>query len=251
MDIKNNLLNNTKIKAITDGKQIFPHFLEKEEKNKRGLKLYYYMWLSRLFIFSATIFLLLFLAASLSLFKLAPQVTVEPFLIINQNSSAEMVIAEPIATNMASKEKLMETFVKQYVIYRNSIVSDTKEMQTRWYPGGLIHFLSSEAVFKNFYEPIERDLPQMVSNGQNREVEILSVGKVGGQKSPVWKVDFKTYETSNSSRDSATGVIVPKIRYWTASVTPFFVPERIFTGRRLINHLGFTVYRYNQSEVSF
>ena len=251
MDIKNNLLNATKIKAITDGKQIFPRFLEKEEKTKKGIKLYYYMWLSRLFIFFATLSLLLFLAASLSLFNLAPQVTVEPFLIINQNSSEEMVVAEPIATNMASREKLMETFVKQYIIYRNSIVSDNTEMQTRWYPGGLINFLSSEPVFKAFYEQIEQELPNMISNGINREVEILSIGKVGGAKSSVWKVDYKTYETSNTTRDQSTGSIIPKIRYWTASVTPFFIPERIFTGRRLINHLGFTVYRYNQSEVSF
>ena len=40
-----------------------------------------------------------------------------------------------------------------------------------------------------------------------------------------------------------------KERYWTASVTARFYPERVFMGRRLINPIGFTVTRYSQSEV--
>ncbi len=250
MSSNNNLLDTESPKAITDGKRNFPKFLEQEEKNKKGLKLYYYIWLSRLFIFLATLSLILFLAASLSLFSLAPKVTVEPFLIINQNSSEEMVVTEPIALDMASKEKMMETYVKQYIIYRNMIISDQMEMMTRWYPGGLINFLSSEKVFKEFYDGYQKTWGKIMQDGINREVEILSINKVGGQKSPVWKVDFKTYETSNMDKDE-NGNLNLKVKYWTASVTSFFVPERIFTGRRLINHLGFTVYRYSQTEVSF
>ena len=250
MSANNNLLDTERPKAITDGKRNFPKFLEQEEKNKKGLKLYYYIWLSRLFIFLATLSLILFLAASLSLFSLAPKVTVEPFLIINQNSSEEMVVTEPIALDMASKEKMMETYVKQYIIYRNMIISDQMEMMTRWYPGGLINFLSSEKVFKEFYDGYQKIWGKIMQDGINREVEILSINKVGGQKSPVWKVDFKTYETSNMDKDE-NGNLNLKVKYWTASVTSFFVPERIFTGRRLINHLGFTVYRYSQTEVSF
>lgn len=250
MDKNNNLLNNTQPKAITDGNHDFPRFLEQTEKEKKGIKLYYYMWLSRLFIFLATLSLLLFLAASLSLFRLAPQVTVEPFLIINQNSSEEMVVAEPIAPDMASKEKMMETFVKQYIIYRNSIISDEKEMMTRWHPGGLINFLSSEKVFQEFYDSYQKDWGSIIQKGINREVEIISINKVGGDKSLVWKVDFITYEISNANRDEK-GSLNLKVNYWTAAVTSLFVPERIFTGRRLINHLGFTVYKYNQSEARF
>ena len=69
--------------------------------------------------------------------------------------------------------------------------------------------------------------------------------------SPVWKVDFKTYEVSQRNRNGDTGALVLRTRYWTASVTSYFIPERIFVGRRLINPLGFTVTRYNQSEVQF
>lgn len=246
-----NILAGVERKKITDGAQKFPQFLEKEEKIKKGVKLYYYMWLSRFFIFLTALSLLLFLAASLSLFRLAPQVNVEPFLIIDQNSSDDMVWAEPIMPDMSSKEELMKIFVKQYIIYRNTFVCDELEMMTRWYPGGLINFLSSEKVFNDFYSEKEKIWQQMFQKCKNREVEILSINKVGGQKSPVWKVDYKTYETSHKSEGGYTNSLNLDVRYWTASVTSFFIPERIFTGRRLINHLGFTVVRYNQSEVSF
>lgn len=250
MDKENNLLDASQPKAITDSKHSFPKFLEQEEKNKRGLKLYYCLWISRFAIFCATLSLLVFLAASLSLFNLAPKVTVEPFLIINQNSSADMVVTEPITLDMASKEKMMETFVKQYIIYRNTIIGDEIEMTTRWYPGGIINFLSSEKVYNEFYDSFQKEWGKIIQGTINREVEILSINKVGGQKSPVWKVDFKTYDTTNATRRDSGGLNL-NVRYWTASVTSFFVPERIFTGRRLINHLGFTVFRYNQTEVNF
>ena len=251
MNKDNNLLNGNELKAITSGQKEFPRFLEHEETSKKSIKLYYCIWLSRFFIFFTTLSLLLFLAASISLFRLAPQVTVEPFLIINQNTSDDMVWAEPIAPDMTSKEEMMKTYVKQYIIYRNTYVCDEIEMMTRWFPGGLINFLSSEDVFQDFYKEKEKNWGKMLQEGKNREVEILSINKVGGAKSPVWKVDYKTYETSENSDSTGQSTLNLEIRYWTASVTSFFIPERIFTGRRLINHLGFTVVRYNQSEVSF
>ena len=81
-----------------------------------------------------------------------------------------------------------------------------------------------------------------------REVEIISIGRQGGKRSEVWKVDFKTYEL-RPGNSSTGGALIMKERYWTASVTARFYPERIFMGRRLINPIGFTVTRYSQSEV--
>ena len=194
---------------------------------------------------------MIFLSSSLALFKLAPQVSVEPFLIINQNDSNDMVRYEPIAMNMASKEKLMEIFVRQYVQYRNTIINDQLEMMSRWYPGGIVNFLSSDDIYSEFDKYQQKVWKYNVENQISQEVEIISIGKVGGKKSPVWKVDFKTYEVSQRNRNGDTGALVLRTRYWTASVTSYFIPERIFVGRRLINPLGFTVTRYNQSEVQF
>lgn len=83
---------------------------------------------------------MIFMSSSLALFKLAPQVSVEPFLIIRQDTSDGIVRYEPISYKMASKNQLMETFVRQYVLLRNTIIADEKEMQTRWFPGGMMNF---------------------------------------------------------------------------------------------------------------
>lgn len=51
---------------------------------------------------------------------------------------------------MSSKDKLMETFIRQYVISRNTIINDPMEMRSRWNRGGMVNFLSSPEVFDAF-----------------------------------------------------------------------------------------------------
>ncbi|MDR1693582.1 MAG: type IV secretion system protein [Lactobacillaceae bacterium] len=224
-------------------------FFLSDYKKVTSSKLIYYIWLSRFFILLAAISLLFFISASLVIFKLAPQVSVEPFLIIRQDNSAGIVRNEPISYDMASKQMLMETFVKQYIILRNTIIDDEKEMQTRWYPGGMVDFLSSPEIFGSFDQYREKVWHLIFEAKLSREVEIISINKVGGEKSAVWKIDFKTYDISEGQRDLQTRAIILNTRYWTSSVTAYFIPERSFLGLRLLNPLGFTVTRYSQTEV--
>ncbi len=222
-------------------------FIDVLDKEVEGFKLKYYMWLSRLFTLFAVISLLIFASSSLALFKLAPMVNVEPFLIINQDASEGIVRYEPIAYDMASKDQLMETFVKQYIIIRNTVIDDPIEMQSRWFPGGMLNFLSSASVFDQFDRVREQTFERMQEIHLVREVEIISIGKQGGAKSPIWKVDFKTYDLSEDANSPGRSNL--RVRYWTASVIAYFFKERQFVGRRLINPLGFTVTRYSQNEV--
>lgn len=245
----NNRLENTKILSLTDANGRTHEFISETEQEKAGFKLKYYMWLSRLFILFALISLLVFMSSSLALFKLAPQVTVEPFLIINQDTSDGIVRAEAITNRMASKNQLMKIFVEQYVLLRNTIIADEKEMQSRWYEGGMLSFLSAPRVFAEFTPYRDSIWDQMLKERVVREVEIISIDKLGGARSPVWKVDFKTYELSNNQRDPKTKAMILNVRYWTASVTAFFIRGREFVGLRLINPIGFTVVRYSQAEV--
>lgn len=235
--------------AITGNKpQQTPSFINTLEREKESFKLRYYVWLSRLSILFAAASLLVLMSSSLALFKLAPMVNVEPFLIIKQDSSDGIVRQEVISKNMASKELLIETYVKQYVLLRNTIVDDIVEMQSRWMPGGMVHFYSSWPVFEQSYKYAQGIFEKMYDVDLVREVEIISLGRLGGKNSAVWKVDFKTYDLSPGDV-SSNGAMIMKERYWTASVTAYFFPERKFLGRRLINPLGFTVTRYSQSEV--
>ena len=77
-------------------------------------------------------------------------------------------------------------------------------MQTRWYPGGMLSFLSSPRVYNEFTQYRESIWGQIRHDGVVREVEIISIGKLGGERSPVWKVDFKTYELSQNAVDQKT-----------------------------------------------
>ena len=247
---ENNMLEGTKVLSITDDKGRHHEFVsEVEQEVLSGFKLKYYMWLSRLFILFAAVSLMLFLSSSLALFRLTGKVSVEPFLIIKQDNSDDIVRYEPIIYDMASQNQLMETFVKQYVLLRNTIINDEPEMRSRWYPGGMVNFLSSGDVFAEFNGYRESAWRGIFDTKFVREVEIISIGKVGGEKSAVWKVDFKTYDLSNEQRDQKTRGLILNTRYYTASLTSYFVTERRFVGRRLMNPLGFTVVRYSQAEV--
>ena len=219
MEPKN--LDARKTLSLTDGNGHTHEFLGEAEKEVISAKQNYYKWLSRLFIFFATLSLLVFMSSSLALFNLAPQVSVEPFLIIKQDASENIVRYEPISEDMASETQLMEAFIKQYVILRNTILRDEGEMMLRWYPGGMVNFLSSDYVFSEFDAYRRSVWQKMLDSKIVREVEIISVDRA------------------------------LKIRYWTASVTAFFFRERQFVGLRLINPIGFTVVRYSQTEVAF
>lgn len=215
----------------------------------RSLKEAYYQWISRLMILLCIVSLGFFVSASLVLFRMAPQVTVEPFLIIKQDNSESMVRYEVISFDMASRKQMMELFIKQYVMMRNNILNDEQEMQSRWLPGGIVNYLSAPDVFIKFYNETVKSMYTLMKDDMVRDTEILNIGKVGGEKSPVWKVDFRTYDLSRPTGDGADGRLRLKTRYWTASVTAFFIPQRIFMAKRLINPLGFTVTRYSQTEV--
>lgn len=239
----------TKVLSIQDkNKNEHTNFISQNEKEIYSAKKIYYMWLSRLFMLFSAISLFVLMSSSLVLFRLAPIVEVEPFLIINQDHSDNLVRSEPISRDMASKDLLLETFIKQYVILRNTVINDEVEMNSRWKLGGMVHFLSSWPVFQQFQNSTADMLSGKRFNEFVREVEIISINRQGGKKSEVWKVDFKTYDLFPGN-SSTGGALIMKERYWTASVTARFYPERVFMGRRLINPIGFTVIRYSQSEV--
>ena len=220
-----------------------------DEQRTRTLKEAYYQWVSRLMTLLCILSLCFFVSASLVLFRMAPQVSVEPFLIIKQNQSDEIVRYEVISFDMASRKQMMEVFIRQYVMMRNNILSDNQEMQSRWFAGGIVNYMSVPDVYIRFNKETVSALQNYIKEGIVRETEIISIGKVGGERSPVWKVDFRTYDLVPSSDESGSTRMTLKTRYWTASVTAFFIPGRIFMARKFMNPLGFTVTRYSQTEV--
>jgi len=241
--------NGNRTLAIEGGGQA-PQYINQLEEERSGFRKTYYLWISRFFILTATVSMLFLVLASLSLFRLAPMVSVEPFLLINQSESENIVRNEAIAKDMASKDKLLEMFIRQYVIIRNTIINDPIEMRTRWMGGGMLNYLSSPEVYNEFGRATKAIWETIFKQVLVREVEIISATRQGGNRSAVWNVDFKTYDLYNEqSKTQAQQETTLRVRYWTASITAYFIPERGFVLPRLVNPLGFTVTRFSQTEV--
>lgn len=233
---KNTQPNDVQLQYITDDKI-----------NNNSVKEIYFRWLSRLVVLCAILSLGLFLSASLVIFRLAPEIIVEPLLIISQNDSATMVRYEPITPKMPSIKQMTELFIKQYVIMRNTVVNDTQEMRTRWGAGGIVAYLSSPRVYYEFVGQNIENVNQMFDDDYSSEVRIDSLNKIS-ENSPAWIVNFTIYNLSRS-RSGKNGALTLKKTKMRASITPRFIPERRAVFSRLINPLGFTVMKYNQDEI--
>ena len=116
LKMNNSQLENGPKKLAISGTVIEPKYIDRLEEEESSFKQIYYLWVSRLFILTAVVSCLFLVLASLSLFRLAPMVTVDPFLLISQSSSEDIVRNEAIDKKMASKEKILKMFIKQYVI---------------------------------------------------------------------------------------------------------------------------------------
>jgi len=223
-----------------------PHFIDEMDEDETRGKKRYFLWLSRLVMLCAVIALGFFLCSTLVIFRLAPEIIVEPLMLVaNQKDSASMVRYEPINTQMPSLKQMTEMFVKQYVIMRNTVINDEQEMTTRWGYGGIVHYLSSEEVYKEFVGKNAQRVTAMFDNEYSSEVYIERAVK--DEITSAWTVDFAVHNLSRG-RNSSGALTLKTLRY-RASVTPKYYPERHFVARRLINPLGFTVVKYNQSEI--
>lgn len=224
-----------------------PHFISEVEKEEAFGKERYFRWLSRLVMLCAFVSLSFFLSSTLVIFRLAPEIIVEPLLLVsNQTDSNNLVRYEPIATNMPSLKQMTEMFIKQYVIIRNTVVIDEQEMKTRWGLGGIIQYLSSEEVYSDFVGPFAEDVGRLYNREYSSEVYIDRIGKES-ETSPSWTVDFTVHHLSQGR--SSSGTMTLKTEKFRASITPRYYPERKLVTRRLVNPLGFMVEKYNQSEI--
>ena len=171
-------MNNPQIengqKVLAIGGAVEPKYIDKIEE-VTSVKQIYYLWVSRFFILTATVSCTFLVLASLSLFRLAPMVRVDPFLLINQSSSEGIVRNEIIEKNMASKDQILKMFIKQYVVLRNTIINDPVEMRSRWMGGGMVNYLSSPAVYNEFGSSTKRIWEEIFKKVLVREVEIISI----------------------------------------------------------------------------
>lgn len=248
-------LPNQKIFRIADktGRDKTPEFITEDVVEVQRARLVYYKWVNRLMMLLATISLTYGVCATLAILKLVPQIVYDPQIFVQFSDSESLVTREYINRRMTSREKIMINFMKQYVELRNTYVRDELEMKKRWMWGGLVSYLSTYDIYKKFAEEYPKVQKELDAKNASRSVEILSVERSGGDKSHIWKVEFKTYDFTygkdreyNANRDAGPEIIE---RYWTANIGSHDDPRRRTAYKRLINPLGFVVYSYYQSEI--
>lgn len=247
-------LENQKVLKITDktNRQEAPEFITEGVVEVSRAKLIYYKWISHLMLLLATLMMVYTVCATLAILKIVPEVMFDPQIFVEISDSQSLVKREYVSRAMASRERMMVNFMKQYIELRNTFIKDESEMKKRWLWGGLVSYLSTYEVYKKFekeYPKITKELGE--EKNASRAVEILSVERSGGDKSFAWKVEFKTYDYSFKADNMGLNKnIVPIIseKYWTANITCRVNPNRRTSYRRLLNPLGFVVVNYFQSE---
>lgn len=247
-------IENQKVLRITDVNSTkgAPDFITAEVVEVRRAKLIYYKWVSRLMTLLATISLLYGVCATLAILKLAPELLLEPQIFNEVSDSKHLVTKELIHQRMTSRERIMINFMKYYVEIRNTYIKDKDEMQKRWIWGGLLSYLSTYKVYKDFEEEYPKIQTELDELGASRSVEILSIKRIGGEKSFAWKIEFKTYDYIQKGEVTVSDkTIEPEVieRYWTANIQSRSNINRRVAYRRLLNPLGFIVVSYYQSEI--
>lgn len=247
-------LANQKVLRITDANHEYTiDYITENVAEERRAKVIYYKWISRFMAFLATISLCYGIATTLAIFRLVPRIMYDAQIFVKDPHDSRLLVKrEHIDPRMESREKIMINFIKQYVELRNTFIQDEIEMRKRWLWGGLVSYLSTYQVYKDF----ERTYPYLTQEMQelqaSRAVEVLSVERSGGEKSYVWKVEFKTYDyTYGADQNYGDTNIKPKIieRYWTANIRCYANSRRRTSYRRMLNPLGFVVISYYQSEI--
>ena len=100
-----------------------------------------YLWTARAFAIVSAVALCVNLVLLLAIVHMMPLKRVEPFLLTFQNKADQDMSAEDI---------ISEAMIRQYVLLRNTMISDVDEMSFRWGPDGPLRWMSSAQVYNQF-----------------------------------------------------------------------------------------------------
>ena len=201
-----------------------------------------YLWTARAFAIVSAVALCLNLILLVAIGALLPLKRVEPFLLTFQNKNEQVVKIQPLAGDMRAQEILSEAMIRQYVLLRNTMISDVDEMIFRWGPDGPIRWMSSNKVFNDFNKTVKDWLGRIKLEGLTREVRIESV--VPNQN--LWFVYIETRDMLPEAEEPALAkwLVKVQIRYFAKDQNEVKFVDR------LKNPLGFSVVGYSIESVT-
>lgn len=199
-----------------------------------------YLWTARAFAIIFAVSICCNLILTYVIFAIIPLYRVEPYLFSFSDKKDQIYTIEPVK-NIYDRKYLTEIFVREYVLLRNTMLSDVEEMERRWGAGSTIQEMSSTGVYDKFRKELaDPALEQIRQHNITRSIKILSVTEVGGEKGQVW------WQVSFRVEDMAPSFETPRLSEWLASVKIMYRVKKVRFSERLKNPLGFTVVDYRQ-----
>ncbi len=211
-----------------------------EDVSEEALKERRYLWMARAFGLVSAAALLANIILLMALFSLTPIVRVQPFYVSTQDKDQQIItIRRPSASTLSSKD-LQESFVRQYLVARLGIGSDTNELERRWGTEGAVQWMSGSAVFQEFLRTAPALLEQAQKEGLTRNVRILNASVYPAQGAGV------TWQAEVELVDMKLDMSEPKRSKWSVLMEIDFgaLREGLRWEQRLKNPLGFVVNRF-------
>ena len=199
-----------------------------------------YLWTARAFAVVTAISICCNLLLLLTVANMLPLYRVEPYLLTLSDKSEQVYRIVPYNKNMESEKTITETFVRQYVLLRTTLLPDIEEMQSRWQNGGDLQEMSSPIVYQDFLKATGNKLMQrMKQDGLTSNVKIITVNEI---ENALWQVEYSVdYYLPSSS--------TPKTIKYRATMKIQYVPRRVQYKERLKNPVGFKVIQYGTKQI--
>lgn len=199
-----------------------------------------YLWTARAFAVVTAISICCNLLLLLTIANILPLRRIEPYLLTLSDKEEQVYRIVPYSRNMLGEKSITETFVRQYVLLRATLLSDVDEMSSRWLSGGELEEMSSQVVYKDFLENTGKKLlQQMKQNGLTSNVKILTVNEI---ENGVWQVEYSVDYYLPSS-------YTPRTNRYRASLRVMYRPRVVKYNERLKNPVGFKVVSYGTKQI--
>lgn len=199
-----------------------------------------YLWTARAFAVVTAISLCCNLILLLTISNILPLYRVEPYLLTMSNKEEQVYRIVPYSRDMEAQKSITETFVREYLLLRTTLLPDIEEMNSRWNNGGDLQEMSSPMVYKDFIDNTGRKLMQrMRQEGLTSNVKILTVNEID---EAAWQVEYSVDYYLPSS-------YTPKTIKYRASMRIQYQPRRVKFKERLKNPVGFKVISYGTKQI--
>ena len=204
-----------------------------------------YLWIARVFAVFSAISLCTNIVLLIAIGNILPLNRVEPYYLTFQNKSDQIVRIKDLNVKKndddASYNLIEESLVREYIQLRHTVIPDINEMEKRWSSGGLLRWISDDAVYRDFNDSeYVRMMSRIADQRYSQTVSISTVNLIHNPRH--WQVDFETTEMIGEARK-------PTTHKWTATIQ--IKPESMGKGSRellysdrLKNPLGLKVSHY-------